>query len=96
MYMLNNVYPLLAVFLIGPAGLSRRGSMQFQRSDSIVGSPAKPHLRGCSRLEAEFEELESLGSGGFGDVVKVGRAHSGVCYMRQNPFGLAVLLAFNV
>ena len=51
--------------------LGRRGSMQFQRSDSIVGSPAKPYLHGCSRLEAEFEEMESLGSGGFGDVVKV-------------------------
>ena len=45
--------------------------MLFQRSDSIVGSPAKPYLHGCSRLEAEFEEMESLGSGGFGDVVKV-------------------------
>ena len=45
--------------------------MLFQRSDSIIGSPAKPYLRGRSRLEAEFEEMESLGSGGFGDVVKV-------------------------
>ena len=45
--------------------------MQFHRSDSLVGSPAKPSLRGCSRLEAEFEEMESVGSGGFGDVVKV-------------------------
>ena len=51
--------------------LNRRGSMLFQRSDSIVGSPAKPYMHGCSRLEAEFEEMESLGSGGFGDVVKV-------------------------
>ena len=47
--------------------------MHFQRSDSIVGSPAKPFLIGRSRLETEFEELEVLGSGGFGDVIKVGR-----------------------
>ena len=46
--------------------------MHFQRSDSIVGSPAKPFLIGRSRLETEFEELEVLGSGGFGDVIKVG------------------------
>ena len=37
-----------------------------------MGSPNKPYLTGRSRLEAEFEELESVGSGGFGDVVKVG------------------------
>ena len=48
--------------------------MHFQRSDSIVGSPAKPFLIGRSRLETEFEELEVLGSGGFGDVIKVGGA----------------------
>ena len=48
--------------------------MHFQRSDSIVGSPAKPFLSGQSRLETEFEELKVLGSGGFGDVIKVGGA----------------------
>jgi hypothetical protein len=48
--------------------------MHFQRSDSIVGSPAKTFLIGRSRLETEFEELEVLGSGGFGDVIKVGGA----------------------
>ncbi|CAI8051833.1 eIF-2-alpha kinase GCN2 [Geodia barretti] len=58
----------------------RRSSMQFHRSDSLVGSPAKPSLRGCSRLEAEFEEMESVGSGGFGDVVKVRHLLDGRVY----------------
>ena len=48
--------------------------MYFQCSDSIVGSLAKPFLIGRLRLETEFEELEVLGSGGFGDVIKVGGA----------------------
>ena len=48
--------------------------MHFQHSDSIVGSPAKSFLIGQSRLETEFEELEVLGSGSFGDVIKVGGA----------------------
>ena len=48
--------------------------VSFQRSDSIVGSPAKPFLIGWSRLETEFEELEVLGIGGFGNVIKVGGA----------------------
>ena len=62
-----------------PGIQNRRGSMLFQRSDSIVGSPAKPYLHGCSRLGAEFEEMESLGSGGFGDVVKVRCVHVHSC-----------------
>lgn len=45
--------------------------MHFQRSDSIFGSPHKPCFMGRSRLETEFEELEVVGSGGFGDVIKV-------------------------
>ncbi len=45
--------------------------MTFQRSDSIVGSPTRAGYLGRSRLETEFEELENLGSGGFGDVFKV-------------------------
>lgn len=52
--------------------LARHGPIQFQRSDSIVGSPAKSQCLGLrSRLETEFQELEGLGSGGFGDVMKV-------------------------
>ncbi len=62
----------------------RCGSMQFQRSDSIVvvGSPSKPFFLGRSRLETEFEELEVLGSGGFGDVIKVSTTSS------PDPWGL--------
>jgi len=46
--------------------------MHFQRSDSIFGSsPIKPFFIGKSRLETEFEELEVIGSGGFGEVIKV-------------------------
>ena len=73
--------------------MSRRGSMQFQRSDSLVGSPAKPYLRGCSRLEAEFEELESVGSGGFGDVVKVSRPF---CFVLFLPVRSHFLIIFPI
>ena len=45
--------------------------MHFQRSDSIFGSPLKSSFMCRSRLETEFEELEVLGSGGFGDVIMV-------------------------
>ena len=48
--------------------------MHFKRSDSIFGSPVKPSFMLRSRLETEFEKLEVLGSGGFGDVIKVGVA----------------------
>lgn len=47
------------------------GPMHFKRSDSIFGSPVKPAFMSKSRLETEFEKLEVLGSGGFGDVIKV-------------------------
>ncbi len=50
------------------------GPMHFKRSDSIFGSsPVKPSFVSKSRLETEFEKLEVLGSGGFGDVIKVRR-----------------------
>ena len=61
--------------------------MHFQRSDSIVGSPAKPFLIGRSRLETEFEELEVLGSGGFGDVIKVGVVRSTCTYKQYYRLG---------
>ena len=37
-----------------------------------MGSPRRAFSLGHSRLETEFEHLEELGSGGFGDVMKVG------------------------
>ena len=67
---------LVTLCPLPPSGLqgTTAAPMHFQRNDSIVGSPAKPFLIGRSRLETEFEELEVIGSGGFGDVIKVGGA----------------------
>ncbi len=53
--------------------------MHCQRSDPIFGSPLKPSFMGRSRLETEFEKLEVLGSGGFGDVIKVRVTHESGC-----------------
>ena len=47
---------------------------QPQLSDLVVGSPGGRGLTplgGQSRLKSEFEVLEGLGQGGFGDVLKV-------------------------
>ena len=53
---------------------SNETKLEFKRSDSIFGSsPIKPFLMGRSRLETEFEELEKIGSGGFGEVIKASR-----------------------
>lgn len=41
------------------------------RKDSVTGTPIVPKNLVCSRLRTEFEEIEFLGKGGFGDVVKV-------------------------
>lgn len=43
-----------------------------QQYDSLVESPEiSANVHTSSRLKTEFEELEVLGKGGFGDVVKV-------------------------
>ena len=42
-----------------------------------MGSPRRAFSFGRSRLETEFEHLEELGSGGFGDVMKVGWEEGG-------------------
>ena len=47
---------------------------QSQLSEFVVGSPGGRGLTpmgGQSRLKSEFEVLEGLGQGGFGDVLKV-------------------------
>ena len=46
--------------------------MNLIRRDSVTGTPIVPKNLICSRLRTEFEEIEFLGKGGFGDVVKVG------------------------
>jgi len=46
--------------------------MNLLRRDSVTGTPIVPKNLICSsRLRTEFEEIEFLGKGGFGDVVKV-------------------------
>ena len=47
--------------------------LQFQRRVSLVGSPGCIQFQSMthSRLGTDFEELETLGRGGFGDVIKV-------------------------
>ncbi len=59
------------MYLVSPEAQPAAPEMRFTRSDSIVGSPIRASYLGRSRLETEFEELENLGSGGFGDVFKV-------------------------
>lgn len=46
------------------------GSLRDKSADSGLADPV-PGGGGRSRLEAEFEVLEVLGKGGFGDVIKV-------------------------
>lgn len=46
-------------------------AMTLFRRDSVTGTPIVPKNLVCSRLRTEFEEIEFLGKGGFGDVVKV-------------------------
>lgn len=46
-------------------------AMTLFRRDSVTGTPIVPKNLICSRLRTEFEEIEFLGKGGFGDVVKV-------------------------
>ena len=49
--------------------------MNLIRRDSVTGTPIVPKNLICSRLRTEFEEIEFLGKGGFGDVVKVCDRH---------------------
>ena len=48
-------------------------SSVFQSSDFIVGSLSDSRLfcNTRSRLGTDFDEMDTLGSGGFGDVIKV-------------------------
>uniref|UniRef100_A0A1X7TDC2 Protein kinase domain-containing protein n=1 Tax=Amphimedon queenslandica TaxID=400682 RepID=A0A1X7TDC2_AMPQE len=46
------------------------GLLRDKSADSGLADPVS-HVGGRSRLEAEFEVLEVLGKGGFGDVIKV-------------------------
>ncbi|XP_019855802.1 PREDICTED: eIF-2-alpha kinase GCN2-like isoform X1 [Amphimedon queenslandica] len=46
------------------------GPLRDKSADSSLADPVS-HAGGRSRLEAEFEVLEVLGKGGFGDVIKV-------------------------
>ena len=55
------------MYMYTPAGI---GSLRDKSIDSALSDP-RSHLGGRSRLEAEFEVIEVLGKGGFGDVIKV-------------------------
>ena len=66
------------MFLFLASKEAKPAFMHFKRSDSIFGSsPIKPFFMGRSRLETEFEELEVIGSGGFGEVIKARVASGG-------------------
>ena len=51
---------------------TKKLTLQHAQSELAVGSPASnPCYMYLSRIGTDFEELEVLGSGGFGDVIKV-------------------------
>lgn len=61
--------------------------MSLLRRDSVTGTPIVPKNLICSRLRTEFEEIEFLGKGAFGDVVKVCNGY--MCVRAYEDYGLS-------
>jgi serine/threonine protein kinase len=72
----------------GGQGLARTGSVA---SDGSAGSAVREALEdGLVRDAAQFEQLEELGKGTFGVVLRVRRTRGGHCFALKQPHALGI------